>query len=160
MQLYKIDNQILQAISAANPETGEVDFSLLDQLEMTRVEKQHNVILYVKDVEMGLASIEDEIKRLRDMAAVADKKVEWLKQYLKSSMELMGEKEIKFGPHYAKIRNNPVSVNIIDESAIPKEFTQQVISTKIDKTSIKEAIQAGVEVTGAELIQKTRLDIK
>jgi hypothetical protein len=58
------------------------------------------------------------------------------------------------------IQNNPVAVNIFDEDAIPLEFKEQVISWKIDKTAIKNAINAGKTVEGVRLTNGTRLVIK
>lgn len=160
MELYKIDNELMGVLNSPNPETGELDAEALDQLSLARSEKQNNVALYIKSLEQGEAAIDAELKRLRDMKATTQKRTEWLKNYLKSSMELMGEKELTFGVHSAKIVNNPPSVQILDEAEVPSEFKKEIIETRIDKTAIKEAIKGGAVVPGATLTQATRLDIK
>lgn len=58
------------------------------------------------------------------------------------------------------IQKNPESVDIFDEQAIPEQFKEQVISWKIDKTAIKNALKSGEIVKGAILTQGSRLVIR
>lgn len=160
MQLYKIDSGLLQVLEAADPETGELSVEVLDALTIARAEKQKNVVLFAKSLDQGLNAISAEIKRLQDMKASVAKRSEWLKNYLKTSMEAMGETELSFGVHTAKIANNPPSVQVVDEPLLPSEFKKEIIETKIDKVAIKQAIKGGVVVPGATLAYSTRLDIK
>lgn len=160
IKLYQIDNELMAVLNAPNPETGELNEEALDQLSLARTEKQKNVTLYIKSLEQGETAIDAELKRLRDMKAAAQKRTEWLKNYLKTSMEAMGETELSFGVHTAKIANNPPSVQIVDEPLLPSEFKKEIIETKIDKVAIKQAIKGGVVVPGATLAYSTRLDIK
>ena len=53
-----------------------------------------------------------------------------------------------------------VSVDIVDETALPLEFLKIVEDVKIDKTAIKKAINSGVEVSGAVLKNNRSLQIK
>ena len=71
-----------------------------------------------------------------------ENRVKWMKEYLKGNMERTGISKIECPYFKLSIQNNPPAVNIIDEDAIPLEFKEQVISWKIDKTAIKEAIKA------------------
>ena len=58
------------------------------------------------------------------------------------------------------IQNNPASVNILNEEAIPAGYKTQVISWRIDKTAIKNTIKGGKSILGASLVNGTRLTIK
>jgi len=157
--LYKIDNEILQVLESCNPTTGEIDAEAFDTLALDRTNKQQNVILFVKDLEVSVDAIEKEVKRLNDMKKTINSRSEWLKNYLKDSMEKFNETELTFGVHKLKIKTNPPSLNIIDSALIPGEFKTQIIETTIDKNMIKAQIKLGIDIPGACLTQSTRLEI-
>jgi hypothetical protein len=56
------------------------------------------------------------------------------------------------------VRKNPPRVEITDEAAVPPEYVDYV--TKINRAGIKDALESGKEVAGAELVQTTRLEIR
>lgn len=158
--LYKIDNELLKILNNPNPETGELDAEALENWGLSRFEKQKNIALYIKDMDYGVSVIDAEMKRLREMKESAVKKSDWLKDYLKRSMDLMDEKSLDFGPHTVKIVNNPPSVMITNDAALPTRFARQVIEIKPDKVAIRDAIKSGEDVPGAMLVQEERIVIK
>jgi len=83
-----------------------------------------------------------------------------MKDYLKGSMEHTGITKIECPYFKLSIQKNPVSVIITNEKLIPEQFKEQVISWKIDKTAIKNAIKLGDSISGAELMNGTRLAIR
>lgn len=157
--LYKIDNEILQVLESCNPTTGEIDAEAFDTLALDRTNKQQNVIYFVKDLEVSVDAIDTEIKRLKAMKDTITSRSEWLKTYLKESMEKFNETELTFGVHKLKIKNNPPALVITDDSLIPGEFKTQITETKIDKNMIKAQIKLGIDVAGASLQNSTRLEI-
>lgn len=52
------------------------------------------------------------------------------------------------------------SVEILDETAIPAEFKNEVVSLTISKTAIKEAIASGINVAGATIVERNNIQIK
>ena len=52
-----------------------------------------------------------------------------------------------------KRRKNPARVIVSDEAAVPREFIREKVTTSVDKTAIKKALNAGQAVTGAFLEQ-------
>jgi hypothetical protein len=89
-----------------------------------------------------------------------ENRVQWLKNYIKDNMEMCGISDIEC-PHFKlSIQKNPGVVNILDEDAIPAQFKEEIISWKIDKSAIKDAIKAGYVVPGTEMVSGTRLAIK
>jgi len=83
-----------------------------------------------------------------------------MKDYLKGSMEHTGITKIECPYFKLSIQKNPASVVIKNEELIPENFKEQVISWKIDKTAIKNAIKLGDSISGAELMNGTRLAIR
>jgi hypothetical protein len=56
------------------------------------------------------------------------------------------------------VRKNPPKVEVVDEALIPPEFISY--TPVINKAAIKDALEEGKEVPGAELVQSTRLDVR
>ena len=56
------------------------------------------------------------------------------------------------------VKKNPPRVEITDEGAIPAEFVSY--TPVINKAAIKDVLEDGQKVSGAELVQSTRLDIR
>jgi len=88
--------------------------------------------------------------------------VDRLEEYVKSTMEHAGKKELEGDGLKIKLRANPPSVILIDETLIPSSFKKIVTPEpfeKIDKTLIAKALKAGLDVPGADLnISSTRVD--
>lgn len=77
-----------------------------------------------------------------------------------SAMHSMQVEDLRGNNIEFKLRQNPPSVEILDEAIIPDQFSEIVVSSKIKKKDIKEAINSGVEVPGARLTQKQSLKIQ
>lgn len=89
-----------------------------------------------------------------------ENRVRWMKNYLKENMEHTGISKIECPFFKLSVQNNPAAVNVTNENAIPEQFKEQVITWKINKPAIKEAIKSGTAVPGAELVNGTRLAIR
>ena len=90
-------------------------------------------------------------------------RVSWLKGYLKDNMVSCGIEKIESPWFVLSIQKNPAAVDILDEDSLSDEFVEIVTTRKVDKPSIKraiEAIEAGESVPGALLTRGTRLSIR
>ncbi|OJG77960.1 hypothetical protein RV14_GL001292 [Enterococcus ratti] len=81
-----------------------------------------------------------------------------IKHYLQEEMEKTGKTKIKGELFNIGIQNNPISVNVLNENLIPKEFFTP-IPPKLDKKKLKEELKQG-EISGAELVQTKGLRIR
>ena len=63
--------------------------------------------------------------------------IDKFKQYVKENMEKLGIQKLETEIGKMSITKNPLSVEIQNEDEIPAEFKQEVVTTKIDKTAIK-----------------------
>ena len=81
-----------------------------------------------------------------------------MESYLQEQLEKTGnlKSTMLYGPHKLTFRKG-VSTEVTDMNALPIEF----IKTKVeaDKTAIKKALQEGIEVTGARLVDTTSLKV-
>ena len=99
-----------------------------------------------------------EANRLVAKARVHGNKADRLAQYVKENMQRMGTKTIENGLFRATVSDNPVSVDVTDEEAVPYEFFVHR-DPVLSKTKIKAALEGGDEVPGAQLVRKTGLRI-
>jgi len=164
MTLYEIERGIEAAIEAVlnsvNEETGEVDqeaAEALAQLQAAREEKLDNIGCYMKNLKAEADAIKAEVDALNERLSAKKKKYERLKDYVTNN--LMAENNLSF--ESARVRfsfRKSVSVNIISEDDLPKKYKK--IKEEPDKTAIKQALNEGKKVRGAELVEKQNLQIK
>lgn len=108
----------------------------------------------------------DGIKKIEEAAYLRRKRIERNLEQLKSYMlKGMIEADINkiISPQFdISVKSNPLSVDIYNESLLPKEyFKEKVVTTvTIDKNKIKEDIKTGLDVPGATLTQNKRLEIR
>lgn len=146
-----------------DPETDLPIETINDTLEALGGEledKAINVAKFFRNMEATADAIKIAEANMAKRRKALENRVQWLKNYIKENMEHCGISNIEC-PHFKlSIQKNPAVINILDESAIPAQFKEEVISWKIDKTAIKDAIKSGSIVPGTELAGSTRLTIK
>lgn len=164
LSLYELSSNYLQALDfLTDPETDLPIETINDTLEALGGEledKAINVAKFFRNMEATADAIKIAEANMAKRRKALENRVQWLKNYIKENMEHCGISNIEC-PHFKlSIQKNPAVINILDESAIPAQFKEEVISWKIDKTAIKDAIKSGSIVPGTELAGSTRLTIK
>jgi hypothetical protein len=168
LSLYKIGEQYQDLLNKLyDHETGEIDSLVsadLDSLTPSFEQKCLSIGSYIKSLEAEKKEVEylrQEIIR-RDEAY--NKKIDRMFDYLHTNMLKCGIKEIKSPYFKLKIKENPYSTEVYDQSQIPEEFVMtkiiQKIETKPDKNKIKDSfLQTGEQIPGTVVTRKTRLEI-
>ena len=143
-------------------ETGEIDsekgYKLRGQLIDERKDKIENIVLYIKSLDYDVNAIQEEEKKLKARRESKERKIEWLKNYIKQDLIYNGESKFET-PKCALSFRKSQSLEIVNENEIPKEFIEEVISYKIDKNKLKVAIKNGEKVSGAMIVVKQNLQI-
>ena len=164
LTLYQVSSQYVQALDfLTDPEQNlpiEAVNGTLEALTGELEEKAINVAMCLKNMETTAEAIKNAETEMAKRRKALEKRVQWLKDYLKDNMLHTGISKIECPYFKLAIQNNPPSVNLIDEAAIPEKFKEKVITWKIDKPAIKEAIQSGEVVPGATLTNGKRLAIR
>ena len=152
MNLYEINNAMQECIYL---ETGEIDFELFEKLQLAKDEKIENVALWIKNLSSDVEGMENEKKAFEERIKAAKNKIISLKSYLE--MALNGEKfqTAKCSITFRKSK----SVTVLDVSKLDKDYLKYAEPTA-DKTAIKKAIESGVSVVGANLIENLNVQIK
>ncbi len=138
--------------------------TILDTLEAESgdlVEKGKNVAAVFRNLESDAKQIKEAEEQLYARRKALEKRAANLKQYLLNGMTVSGIQKIECPWFVVSIKNNPESVQIDDESLIPRDYFREIPATfQLDKNLVKSAIKDGFEVPGAYLARTTRLDIK
>jgi hypothetical protein len=114
----------------------------------------------IKSFESDVSIIDEEIKRLNAIKSIRNNGIDRMKSALLHAMQVYQIEKIQSATINLSIRNNPESVDLINEYLIPKEFIKEKVTESIDKVRIKKALQNGEEVPGALLTRTKSIQIK
>lgn len=170
MHLYEISNDY-RAIMALLEETDATDAvgmeavsNALEQVGGEFVAKATAVVHYSQNIAADVAMIDAELDRLKKRRDSIAKRGQWLTDYLFAHMQLTGISEVNHPANLftIKLQNNPPSVVVDDEAAIPAKFMTQPEppAPRPDKKAIQAALKEGEDVPGVHIEQKQRLVIK
>lgn len=164
LTLYNITNRFTDLMDKAQngeiteEEYNELGFEIAQELQT----KGANVIGYIRNTELLIDAMKAEEKRIADIRKTGEAKLEKFRQYVLENMERLGLSKIQTELGALSVIKNPMSVEIENEEEIPKEFKQEVVTTKIDKTAIKSHFKTtGEIIPGTKIIDdKMSLRIK
>lgn len=153
-KLYEITNNFVELMDKV--ETGDIteeEYNKLgEELALEIKNKSENLIGFAKDLEMFIDGAKTEEKRIADLRKSAENKLEKFKEYIISNMERLGLGKVETGIGTLSIRNNPISVEIIDEDKIPSEFKTIVQTVKTDKKAIADRFkETGELIEGVKI---------
>lgn len=160
-KLYELSdamNQVAQMI-----EDGVDIESLQDTLESIEIsfqEKAESIIKLHRSKVAEMEIVKAERLRLEHREATLKKSADWLRNYVESQMKRTGVAKIPSTLFGITLANNPVKVDVYDEFMIPEKYYRSSVVKAPDKAAIKAAIEDGIDVQGARLVQEQSLRIK
>ncbi|WP_314347072.1 siphovirus Gp157 family protein [Fusobacterium massiliense] len=168
MNFYDVTKDYIERMElleqGINAETGEMTDNT-NQLaiwneELTKdlKEKSSNVIAVVRNQELTIEALDNEIKRLKAMKDGIENRLDKFKAYIKNAMITNNIEKIDTNLGSIKFTKS-TSTEIYDESLIDKKFIETVTTEKISKEKIKKALKSGEEVQGARLVENKNLKI-
>lgn len=122
-------------------------------------DKADGYIAVIKTLEGDNKAIDEEIKRLRHRKTSNQNGVKRLKESLQEVMEQTGKEKFKTALNSYSISNNPPSLDITDESLIPKQYYIEQ-QPKLDKKELLKVVKDGLEIKGVELKQSRSLRVR
>lgn len=160
MKLYEVVTELEKLVeSMVDPETGE----LLDDpeaeaklrgMELAKAEKVIQCACYWKNLAAEAEALRTEEKHLAERRRIAERKGDWLKQYLSNYLE-PGE---RYSDTRAALSWRRSEVVEVDDETLPTEWCR--VRYEVDKVRIKAALKNGDTVPGAALIEKQNIQIK
>ena len=165
LKLYEIAGELQRVVDEYNSVETDEELTALEatlgDLSLSFNDKAIGVALHIVSTEATVTAIASEVARLSNLVVRNQKRADWFREYLKRNMEATGIEKIDGGKVTLKIKKNPASVIIEDETVIPDEYRKRKEVVTIDKTAIKESWAKGIGVAGSKIDnQRTRLEIK
>lgn len=160
--LYEITKEYLDVLDnlEVDEETGEITGAeRLDEMEGSFDQKAEAVACFVKNAAAMAESIKEEEKTLKKRRESLERRNDYLKQLLQNSLDAVGKAKLETPKVVVSFRKSK-AIQIDDEAAVPAAFKSEVVSVKIDKTLIKQAIQLGQQVPGAALVENRNIQIR
>ncbi len=164
LTLYDIGQDYLQALDLfTDPEADIPMDAVMDTLEGIEGQMQDkavNVAKFMQNLVASAKAIKEAEQQMARRRKAIENRATWFKEYLKNNMESAGITKIESPWFNLAIQKNPEAVEIFDETSLPDEFKSEVVTVKIDRSAIKQALQDGVGVSGAMLTRGNRLAIR
>ena len=124
-------------------------------------EKIINTAKYYRNIDADADKIEEAAKQMLARAKTLRTHAGNIKQYLQSNLERAGLQKVNSPWFVVSIAQNPESVTVDDEEAIPRDYFKEIpVSFVLDKVLLKQALKDGYTVPGARLTRGTSLRIK
>lgn len=154
--LYELTGQFLDIYNMELDEETKLD--TLDSIDwQTDYEnKVENYVKVIKNTEADIEARKNEIKRLTELNRADERKNERLKEVLKESMALTGHERVDTSLFKVSFRKSEAVE--VDDLLLPESY--KVATWKPDKKRLKEDLKNGLEILGAELVERKNLSIR
>ena len=159
MNLYELTENFLAVQTSI--EEGNTDLiDTLEAIEGAIEVKAQGIVAVVRNITSQIEAIKAEEKRLADMRKVRENHLKRLKEYCLDAMQQTGKQQIKTDLGVMRIQASPARLVVNSPEDVPAEY-QTIIPEhcEVDNERVKEALKAGKEVPGAELVQGVHLRI-
>lgn len=149
--------QVYDLIAEQGEESALIDTlqSINDALE----DKADGYVAVIKTLEAVNVAIDEEIKRLRQRKTTNQNGISRLKESLQFAMESTGKEKFKTALNSYSIANNPPSLNVLEESLIPKDYWVSQ-APKLNKKDLLKDIKNGADIKGVEVKHTRSLRVR
>jgi len=161
--LYDLSAEYVHILDLLEAEDADADAleSELDRIAGKITHKAEAIAGLVMQLDGMSAMRKAEAKRLRERAEADESHAARLRDYLLRHMRAIGTERIDTARFTVSIRQNPPSVEVLEEMLVPPKWLRVVTTTSVDKRAILEHVKATGEVPdGVEIVRRTRLDIR
>lgn len=131
--------------------TEEMAADTFEGMELELNDKINDYCRVIQSMQNDELLIKTEIDRLQVLLGEKRNQIKRIKQSLLIGLGSIEMSKFDTGLFKGHTRKGPVSVNIINETEIPPEFIETIVTEKADKNAIKQALKLGENIPGAEL---------
>lgn len=161
MKLYELTKSYNELRSLLQETEQDSDiYPTLDLIEEKIEQKAENIAILAEEMKGDISTLEEEIRRLQAKKRRLERNRRSMIEYLKDNLERQGVDRIDTPKFSISLQNNPKRVEVVDESAIPKEFFKEQ-EPKLDKIILKKhMLETGEIVPGARIVQEKGVRIR
>ena len=158
MKLYEIDEQLEQLI---DPETGEIlDFNAFDNLMMQRDEKIENVALWIKNLKAEAKALKEEKDMFAQRERVVNKKIERLTFFLTQALNGSRFHTDRVSISWRKSKATVLDSRFYEWAAMEGDDYLRYSQPEADISKIRTALEAGIHVPFAEIVERNNIQIR
>nr|DAE24391.1 MAG TPA: resistance protein [Siphoviridae sp. ctOow3] len=154
--LYELTGQFLDIYNMELDDETKLDTLESIDWNSDYEEKVENYIKVIKNNEADIEARKNEIKRLTELNKADERKNERMKEVLKESMDLTGHERVDTKLFKVSFRKSEAVE--VDDLLLPEAY--KVATYKPDKKRLKEDLKNGLEILGAELVERKNLSIR
>lgn len=140
-------------------ETGEIEPATLESVQIASEEKIIATAMYIRRLDALNKATKETIQDLQERVRADSKRIEALKWLMTKAMDSLQYTEVKSPEVTLRFRKSS-SVEITDSELLPEQFLRTKTVIEPDKTAIKNALNAGEKIQGAQLVESRNLQIK
>ena len=164
MKLYEISQGMINTLDIFLESDGndldkenysEIMLFLRDELK----NKSSSLLQYIQNLQVLNKSAKEEADRLQKLIKTRSNKIERLKSYLVTTLQVLETKKIETDLGSYGLRRSS-AVDVYNMAALPDEFIRVTEERKADKEKIKEYIKANGELKGARIVDNYSLQIR
>lgn len=163
VSLYDCKNAVLVLKMLLENCPDDVDYvAALAAAEGTFEEKALATVQFCKNLQQTyINDLSEEIRRLTERKNYFADKVDRLYEGVLQGMQETETGKIEFAFVTLQTKTNPPALELADDFKCPQEYKVTKITESVDKKKLKDdIIKNGVEVEGAKIVQRVRLEIK
>lgn len=142
-------------------EDGEIDADAakdtVEAMELTIKQKTESVSAFIMNQSSEIEQLKEAEKRIASRRKALEKAKAKMHEYLLAGMVDNGIHEISCPAWKVKLANCPVSVDIMADAEVPKQYLREKVTVSPDKKALKKALQEGHEIEGVSLVNKKTL---
>ena len=160
--LYDIKADILRLYEMAEDEDEQVFIDTLEAVKGELEEKAEGYGTILRHLKKDAEFYKEEADRLIERAKRIEKRHETIEKTLMNTLIDLDMKKLTTEHFDFTVKTNPPKVNLLFPEKeiindIDAKFITEKVTKSISKTAIKEAIEAGEEVSFAEIVQDKKL---
>jgi len=156
LSLYEL-NETYQQLLTMDIEENDM-IAALNSLEGDIKDKANNIGKVINSLKAEQLVYENEIKRLQAKLKTSKTKETNLKDYLSNNLQSMGIGKLECELFKYSFRKS-TSLEIDDNTLIPAEYKESIVTEKIDKAAIKKKFKTET-VPGCHLVEKQNMQMK
>jgi len=162
LNIYPTDEVYCKSFirKASNQELSETESEDYSRYDLNLEEKAKQDASIIKNMIAEANAVKEAAKDINEKYDALVTRIEKAKIDLKAMLESNSINSLKTPYLEINIYKNPHCTNIYSEIEIPTEYIKETIVRTINKKQILEDLKQGVIIPGAEIQQKTRLEIK
>lgn len=154
--LYELVKEIEDFQFVIDEETGEIlNFDELDALQLEKNTKVENICLLIKNLRSDAEAYKAEKNSFEQKRKQAENKADRLTAYVAYILAGDKFKSSRVNVSYRKSEQ----IECVDMLMVDPDYLRYK-EPELDKKKIKDAIKAGVEVKGCQLVERQNLQIK